>query len=120
MFCAQFARGAVVLSLTVASGGIAGCANDGTTPTAPTTASAPAPTTSVPLAGATISGTVVGVTSAASLRSQSALTVTVTSSGSSSIVDANGHFMLTNVPTGHVDLHFMGNGVDAHLGLDVS
>ena len=120
MFCAQFDRGVVVLSLTVAMAGIAGCANQDTTPTAPTTPSAPVPTTSVPLAGATISGTVVGVASAASVRSQSALTVTVTSSGSSSTVDANGHFMLTNVPTGHVDLHFMGNGVDAHLGLDVS
>src|ERR1700704_5826424 len=67
MFCPQFDRGVVVLSLTVAVAGIAGCAHEGTTPTAPTTASAPAPTTSVPLAGATISGTVVGVASAASV-----------------------------------------------------
>ena len=107
------------MSLTAAMAGIAGCAKEGTTPTAPTILLwAPAPTTSVPLAGATISGTVVGVASAASVRSQAALTVTVTSSGSSSTVDANGHFMLTNVPAGHVDLHFMGNAVDAHLGLD--
>jgi hypothetical protein len=46
------------------------------------------------------------------------LTVTVTGSGSSSSVDDNGHFMLTNVPAGRVDLHFVGNSVDAHLGLD--
>jgi Domain of unknown function (DUF5666) len=33
-------------------------------------------------------------------------------------VDNNGHFLLNGVPAGHVDLHFMGAGVDAHLGLD--
>jgi cytochrome c-type biogenesis protein CcmE len=33
-------------------------------------------------------------------------------------VDDNGHFVLANVPTGHVELHFMGNGTDALLGLD--
>ena len=46
------------------------------------------------------------------------LTVTVTGSTSSTSVDSSGHFTLQNVPAGHVDLHFVGNGIDAHLGLN--
>jgi Domain of unknown function (DUF5666) len=46
------------------------------------------------------------------------LSVVVTGTTASAMVDAGGHFTLQNVPAGHVDLHFIGNGADAHLGLD--
>ncbi len=39
-------------------------------------------------------------------------------SAASSPVDDSGRFALQNVPAGHVDLHFTGPGVDAHLLLD--
>jgi hypothetical protein len=46
---------------------------------------------------------------------QISLTVSVSGTAIASSVDASGHFTLTNVPAGAVDLHFMGTGVDAHL-----
>ena len=46
------------------------------------------------------------------------MVVSVTGSAATSTVDSGGRFTLNNVPAGHVDLHFTGNGVDAHLGLD--
>ena len=36
----------------------------------------------------------------------------------SAAIDANGHFVLVNVPAGRIDLHFLGNATDAHLILD--
>jgi len=107
----------VALLFAAAVAGTAGCARKDATPTEPTSASASIPSTTG--GNATISGTIVGVSSPSSVRAQAVtLTVTVTGSGSSSSVDGSGHFTLTNVPAGHVDLHFMGTGVDAHLGLD--
>jgi hypothetical protein len=74
------------------------------------------------IVGATISGTVVGQSaSSASGRLRTLggpLTVTVTGTASSVAVDSTGHFTLQNVPAGHVDLHFVGNGIDAHLALN--
>ncbi|HEX7140804.1 MAG TPA: hypothetical protein VF219_23325, partial [Vicinamibacterales bacterium] len=97
---------------------LAACSNrQATTPTAPsTTATAPAaPTAS---GTATIAGTLVGAstTSAAawSVRAVN-MTVTVVGSASSATIDGNGRFTLVNVPAGRVDLHFMGDGTDAHL-----
>jgi hypothetical protein len=46
------------------------------------------------------------------------MTVQVVGASASATVDGNGNFTLVNVPAGHVDLHFMGNGTDAHLLLD--
>lgn len=121
--CRHFvSRRLVVLALAAVAAGTAACGHqDG--PTAPTSGSSPsAPAASSPAsvtAGATISGTVVGVSSASTVRAQgTSITVSVMGSAASSVVDANGHFMLNNVPAGHVDLHFVGNGVDAVLGLD--
>ncbi|HEY7287713.1 MAG TPA: DUF5666 domain-containing protein [Vicinamibacterales bacterium] len=90
------------------------------TPTAPSnTASAPAAPAAT--GTATIAGTVVGAstTSAAawSIRAVN-MTVSVVGSTSSATIDGNGHFTLADVPAGRVDLHFMGNGTDAHLVLD--
>jgi hypothetical protein len=107
------AAAALSIALSAACGG-----RQGTSPAAPSSplsAGAPAPVSS----GATIAGTVVGASSASSVSTRGAgITVTVTGSSASSSVDAGGHFTLQNVPPGHVDLHFMGNGIDAHLPLD--
>jgi len=87
------------------------------------TGMAPSPTAPAPgsSATATITGTVLGVSSTTRVQPRgAALTVTVTGSSASASVDDSGHFTLVNVPPGHVDLHFMGNGVDAHLALDVA
>ena len=121
MFHYQVIRGVGAVIVAAAMAGIVGCAGQNTTPTAaaPAATAAPASPVSGAPTGATISGTVVGVVTASSVGARAiSLTVTVTGSGSSSTVDNNGHFTLTNVPAGHVDLHFMGNAVDAHLGLD--
>src|SRR5262249_11992235 len=70
---------------------------------------------------ATISGTIVGAASTSQVKTQSAgITVSVMGSSAVAVVDANNRFTLTNVPAGHIDLHFMGSGIDAHLALDVS
>src|SRR5579864_3235817 len=94
------------------------CGHGSSSPASPAPAA-----TAVPAAGAgsgaVIAGTVVGVVGASQFAARSVvLTVTVTGSSATSTVDASGHFTLTNVPTGHVDLHFVGAGTDAHLGLD--
>jgi hypothetical protein len=119
--------GRIVASLFVliAIAAAAGCSGRSTTsvtaPTGATAAAQPGPA-AVP-SGATISGTVVGVSSTAAAGSRLtaqgvSISVTVTGSPVASTVDANGHFTLENVPTGHIDLHFSGPGIDAHLGLD--
>jgi len=85
---------------------------------------APAAQTSAPsvpaaTAGATISGTVVGVITASRITAQRvSLSVMVTGTTLAATVDDSGRFTLTNVPAGRVDLHFVGTGVDAHLTLD--
>lgn len=108
---------------SVVSLGILAAACAGHGPTAPTASSAPA-TASRPApggisTGATIAGTVVGVGSTSAVRTMGGgLSVTVSGTSSASSVDGAGHFTLQNVPSGQVDLHFMGAGVDAHLVLD--
>src|SRR5262245_20682632 len=103
-----------------------GCGDKDTStmPTSPSSNSAAAASpTPANTAGATINGTVVGMSTAASSNFQAqgiTLTVTVTGSSATSTVDNSGRFMLTNVPAGRIDLHFVGNGVDAHLPLDVA
>ena len=100
-----------------------GC-GDKDVPTSPSSSSAAAASpTPANATGATITGTVVGMSTAASSSFQAqgiTLTVTVTGSSATSTVDNNGRFTLTNVPAGRIDLHFVGNGVDAHLPLDVA
>jgi hypothetical protein len=108
---------AAAASLAMACGG-----HQAAAPNAPSTAPSVSAPGSGAIAGATISGTVVGMSaSSASGRLRTLgvpLTVTVTGTTSSTPVDSSGHFTLQNVPAGHVDLHFVGNGIDAHLGLD--
>ena len=99
---------------------VAACSDhQATTPATPSSPTAAAP---APAAGsATIAGTVVGMSSASatgvSVRGVS-MTVSVVGTSSGATIDGSGHFTLTNVPPGRVDLHFMGNGADAHLILD--
>jgi uncharacterized protein DUF5666 len=97
------------------------CGNHSASPTSPSTQSAAAPSPASPVAtsGATVSGTVVGISGASQVRTLGVgLTVSVSGSSISTSVDSSGHFMLAHVPAGHVELHFVGTGVDARLGLD--
>jgi len=85
-------------------------------PATPSSSAAPAAPTSA--TGATISGNVAGMSSNAQFRTlNTSLTVSVTGTSVSSGVDSSGHFLLMNVPAGHVELHFTGPGVDARLTL---
>jgi hypothetical protein len=98
---------------------LAACSSRQTTnPAAPSstaTSATPAPATG----SVTIAGTVIGMSSTSGWRVQSAgMTVTVMGTSTSAGVDGNGNFRLVNVPAGHVDLHFLGTGADAHLILD--
>ena len=118
------------LNLTVSFAVVlaAACGNDKpSSPTAPSlpsstgAAPAPAPPPLGVVAGATISGRVVGITGIASAShglSTGGMTVTVAGTSLSSPVDSSGGFALGGIPAGHVDLHFSGSGSDAHLGLD--
>jgi Domain of unknown function (DUF5666) len=96
----------------------AACGGHGTaSPASPTSASSAAPVPSA--SGATISGTVLGAATTSSFAARGAgITVTVNNSSMASTVDASGHFTLNGVPTGHVELHFSGPGVDARVAFD--
>lgn len=100
-----------LLGLAVA-GLMTGCGG-GSAPTAPSNGtSTSAPSSPAPVTGATITGSLQsGATSGLSVRGGAAITgVTVTIAGTSIsvAVDANGHFTLTNVPPGDVQLQFSG------------
>jgi Domain of unknown function (DUF5666) len=93
------------------------CGESNGSPTSPASSSpataAPGPSSSS--GSATITGTLGGVsTSSAGMRPQ-AITLTVTVSGTniSASVSPGSTFVLSGVPAGNVELHFMGSGVDA-------
>jgi hypothetical protein len=112
-------RSRLALVVIASAAVVAACSGKGNTPAAPSTA---APAAQPSAAGsATISGTVVGVTTASQIKAQrTGLNVTVTGSPAAASVDDSGRFTLTNVPAGHIDLHFTGIGVDAHVTVDVA
>ena len=119
----QFNRPLLALPFVVALLAVAACGDRGRTTIAPTASPSVSPSVASKASGAsgaTILGTVAGISSTPGINPQSSISIVVTVSGSAaaSTVDGNGHFTLNNVPAGHVDLHFTGNGVDAHLGLD--
>jgi len=108
--------------VAITASGLIGVACGGSTPSpgAPSarteTSSAAAPAATP---GATISGTVLGVIAPAGFKTLgSPISVTVTGTSIAATIDGSGRFMLINVPAGRVDLHFVGNGIDAHLVLD--
>lgn len=115
-----------ILSLAIAAAALFVTACAGSQAASLTAPSGTAATTAAPgsniVIGATISGTVVGAATSLGAGHVNALggpmTVIVTGTATSSTVDSSGHFALQNVSAGHVDLHFTGNGTDAHLGLD--
>ncbi len=90
----------------------AACGSASNSPTGPTASG-----------GATIQGTVVtgvGTSSAGtgSIRALSAgagIRVTISGTSLSTITDGSGKFVLTGVPSGQVELHFEGSGIDARL-----
>jgi hypothetical protein len=91
-----------------------------TDPTATAGSSAPTTAAAAPASGATIAGTVQGVGAAARGgvgALSSGLRVTVVGTGQSTTTDGSGHFTLTGVPAGDVQLRFQGPGVDAMLDL---
>lgn len=99
----------IVLALAAVATGCGGSA-----PTAPSNpgTSTSTPSSPAPVTGATISGSLQsGATSGLTVRGGAAVTgVTVTIVGTSISVnvDASGHFTLTNVPPGDVQLQFSG------------
>jgi len=103
-----------LIAATLACGGN----HQSSSPTTPSAASSSAPSPSAVL-GATINGTVTTTASRTSAWAQSTanLSVSVSGTATSAAVDGSGHFLLQNVPSGRVDLHFTGIGVDAHLTL---
>jgi len=108
-------------AVAAAAAGITACGDNKvsapTQPSATPSITAPAPS----IAGASIGGTVVGAAgiSAASFRTLGVtLAVSVTGTNVSSTVDAAGRFRLQGVPSGRVELHFVGSGVDARLVID--
>ena len=120
---------AIRLTVLAASVFAAACGDSGkpSAPLLPTAPSAVAPAPIPPSPGitgnATISGVVAGSSSSAmgAMRMTAAgtgLTVTVTGSGVTATVGPGGTFMLTGVPSGTVELHFSGPGIDARGTID--
>lgn len=76
---------------------------------------------SAPTSGATISGAVNGASGAqrvaAASSSSTNITVTVVGTSVSTTVDFFGRFVLQGVPSGSVQLHFSGPGVDATFNM---
>jgi hypothetical protein len=122
MFRSHGSRMVVVLALALSAVAAAACSGSQTALTTPTSAAGNSPAASPAsgaVSGATISGTVVGVTTASAVKTMGVtMSVGVAGSNASATVDGSGRFTLTNVPAGHVELHFTGTGVDAVLGLD--
>ena len=111
---------AITISLVLSFGVLAAaCGNHGpASPTGPSSATSAGPTSGGVSTGTMISGTVLGMSTASRWTTlASGLTVTI-NGGPSTTVDSTGHFTLQNVPTGRIDLHFTGAGIDAHLQLD--
>jgi Domain of unknown function (DUF5666) len=109
----------VVLAAAFAASTACGGDNKASGPTQPSGITTAAPASAI--AGASIAGTVVGVTGATAAPFRTlgtGMTVSVTGSNLSSAVDDNGRFQLQGVPAGHVELHFAGRGADARLVLD--
>jgi hypothetical protein len=74
-----------------------------------------------PQGGATIAGTVQSggtATGDVGASSVSGLRVSVTGTSLQTTTDNSGRFTLSSVPSGRVELHFEGSGVDARLALD--
>ena len=108
----------VLLALLAVSGACGGHGSPTAPSTPPLVTEVSPPTPAV--AGATIVGSVSGLSGAASgLRALvfSDLTVSVAGTNASALVDSNGGFTLTNVPAGEVVLKFSGPGIDASLPL---
>src|SRR5512137_1108506 len=104
----------IAAGLTVAT---VACGGGSSSVSGPDTPAAAIP----PAAGATIAGTVqsggaasgdVGASSVSGLR------VSVSGTALQTTTDGSGRFTLSGVPSGHVELHFEGSGVDARLGID--
>lgn len=113
-------RSLIAVAVAAVATAAAACGGNQSSPVAPTPLSM-APSLPAGVAtGATIAGTVLGAPTNSQYGTQR-VPITVSASGSSSAapIDDNGHFALNNVPAGHVDLHFMGTGIDAHLAVDV-
>jgi len=106
-----------LVTVVVLAGVLGACGGASKSPVAPSSATpnvTPGPTSA--MSGATIDGTVVGLAGPSSFRPSSAgLTINVMGSAITVTVDGNGHFTIHGVPSGDVQLHLSGNGVNATL-----
>lgn len=104
----------LALALLMLALAAAACGRGGDGPTAPSSAAPAAVPPSIGTGSATITGTLASLT-AASLRPAAAATITVTVTGTSitATVSPGGTFVIDGVPSGTVELHFTGSGVDA-------
>lgn len=110
------------LPFTLACAALAAAACGSRQPASPSSlspATSPAPAAPAVSGGATITGTVVGVSSGSAIRTHgSNISVSVTGTAAVATVDDRGQFVLEHVPAGRVDLRFSGPTVDAHLELN--
>ena len=119
----MYFKNVIVLALLLAAGLSAGACGS-SSPSAPTQLSGSTSSSISTTNGATINGDVTGAAlSALSSLSDSGfatangpgLLVTVVGTTITAQVNPNGTFVLTNVPTGDIQLHFTGPGTDALL-----
>lgn len=112
----------VAAATLMISFGACGKSNSSTAPSPTPSASTPAPNPAPggSIAGATITGTVVRGSAAASFRpmSGSSITVTVVGTSIAATVDAGGNFTLEHVPAGDDELEFEGVEIHARIRLE--
>lgn len=96
---------ALIIALSFSVAAAAACGGSFTTPSG----------ASAGRTGATITGTLASSNGSAqsTLAVASAMTVSVVGTSISVSIDGSGHFVLTGVPGGDIQLHFKGSGVDA-------
>ncbi len=91
------------------------CGGQGSSPTAPSTGSPAAGSTSVVISGTLRSGS--AFLSEGTGGSMAGLTVTVVGTSITAAVDGANHFTLTGVPAGDVQLRFSGMGIESTVTL---
>jgi hypothetical protein len=112
---------AAILCVTAACNGSNQLPTSASTVSSAPTAPAPTPPATGNATGsATITGMLSGVSSSSNGLQPRAITITVTITGTniSATASPGSTFVLNGVPSGHVELHFLGSGVDARNAIE--